>query len=46
VNTEVNLGVPLNIEKFLSNSATGGFSGRAQVHAVRILDTGQRTNVS
>jgi hypothetical protein len=34
VHTVMNLRVPLNVGKFLSNRATGGFSRRAQLHGV------------
>jgi hypothetical protein len=33
----VNLQVPSNVGKFLSSCATGGFSGRAQLHGVSAL---------
>jgi hypothetical protein len=33
-NMVMNLRAPLNVEKFLSNCATGGFSRRAQLHEV------------
>jgi hypothetical protein len=39
VNMVMNLRVPLNVEKFLSSCATGGFSRRAQLHAVGWLDS-------
>jgi hypothetical protein len=34
VNTVMNVRVPPNVGKFLSNSATGDFSRRAQLHVV------------
>jgi hypothetical protein len=34
VNTVINLRVPTNFGKFLNDSATGGFSRRAQLHGV------------
>jgi hypothetical protein len=34
VKTVLNLGVPLSVGKFLSGSATGGFSRSAQLHGV------------
>jgi hypothetical protein len=34
VNTVMNLRVPLNFEKFLSNCATGGSSRMTQLHGV------------
>jgi hypothetical protein len=34
VNTVMNLRVPYNVGKFLSSSATGGFSTRARLHGV------------
>jgi hypothetical protein len=34
VNTVMNLQVPENVGKFLSNCATGGFSRRAQLHGI------------
>jgi hypothetical protein len=34
VNMLMNLWVPKNIGKFFSNSTTGGFSRRAQLHGV------------
>jgi hypothetical protein len=34
VNTVMNLRVPYNVGKFLSSSATGGFSRRAQLRGV------------
>jgi hypothetical protein len=32
VNTVMNVRVPYNVGKFLSSSATGGFSRRARLH--------------
>jgi hypothetical protein len=37
VNTVMNLRVPLNVRKFLSIWATGGFSRRAKLHEVNSL---------
>jgi hypothetical protein len=34
VNMVMNLQVPYNVGKFLSSCATGGFSGRAQLHGI------------
>jgi hypothetical protein len=34
VNTVMNLQVPYNVGKFLSNCTTGSFSRRAQLHGV------------
>jgi hypothetical protein len=34
VNTVMNLRVPYDVGKFLSGCATGGFSGRTQLHGV------------
>jgi hypothetical protein len=35
VNTILNLQVPLNVGKFLSNRADGGFSRRTQLYGIR-----------
>jgi hypothetical protein len=37
VNTAVNLGVPQDVGKFLSDRATGGFSRRTQLHGISQL---------
>jgi hypothetical protein len=37
VNTAMHLGVPQNVGKFLSTCTSGGFSRRAQLHAVSQL---------
>jgi hypothetical protein len=34
VNVVINLRVPLNVGKFLSDCTTGGFSRKAQLHGV------------
>jgi hypothetical protein len=41
VNTVMNLRVPQNVGKFLSNCTTGEFSRRAQLHKVKLV----RSNV-
>jgi hypothetical protein len=38
VNTAMNLRVPINVGKFLSSCTNGGFSRRAQLHEVNLVN--------